>query len=35
MLGYALSFGGIVDLLSIFPVLGALKRWLYSLSFVR
>ncbi|CBJ32247.1 conserved unknown protein [Ectocarpus siliculosus] len=34
-LTYVLSFEGIVDLCSIFPVFGAFYRWLYSLSFVR
>ncbi|CAN0029415.1 unnamed protein product [Ascophyllum nodosum] len=34
-LSYVLSFEGIVDFLSILPVFGAIKRWVYSLSFVR
>eukprot|EP00752_Nemacystus_decipiens_P004954 g4507.t1 len=34
-MSYIVSFEGIVDLLSIFPVVGAWVRWTFSLSFVR
>ncbi|CAM9642252.1 unnamed protein product, partial [Choristocarpus tenellus] len=34
-MAYIISWEGFVDLLSIFPVFGAFRRWIYSLSFIR
>ncbi|CAN0428768.1 unnamed protein product [Discosporangium mesarthrocarpum] len=35
MLAYILSWEGLVDLVSMLPVFGYFKRWIYSLAFVR